>query len=124
MMHICLNRPEGGCMLNALYSVVLKAAALVHLKISFICSCEHSNAGCGCLCIMNIQNKCQMTRCICSSFPSFFASSLPHMPKKREIVEIHCLPKCKLLETSHGHLAVLSFVCFGYKDRSYCKLIL
>lgn len=45
----------------------------------------------------------------------FFASPLPRVPKKREIVESHCLPKCKLLGTSCGHLVVLSFVCFGYK---------
>lgn len=93
----------------------LKAAALVHLKISFICSCEHSNAGCGSLCIMNILNKCQITQCICSSFSSTFASSLPHVPKKREIVESHCPPEWKLLEIPHGRLAVLSFVCCGYK---------
>lgn len=93
----------------------LKAAALVHLEIS-ICSYERSNGGCGCLCMMNIQNKCQMNQFICSSFSVFFfASPLPHVPKKREIVESHCLPKCKLLGTSCGHLVVLSFVCFGYK---------
>lgn len=112
-MHICFSRPEGGCMLRALYSELTEGS----------CTCAFENLlylqlwaqQCGHLCIMNIQNKCQMTQCICSSFSCIFASSLPHVPKKREIVESHCLPECKLLKASHGHLAVLSFVFFGYK---------
>lgn len=115
---ICLTKAEARCALGALWW--LNTAGLVHVKVfmdqSAFVTVAMGDAGAAVLLGVNLKRMD-----ITILFYSLASTS--HSAKKREIAGSCCLPKCKLLKTSSGHLAVCSFSCFWYKSQIPLQLM-
>jgi len=116
-MDVCLIKTER-CALGALWW--LNIAGLVHVKVSMdqsaFVTVAMGAAGAAVLLGLNL-------KWMDITILFYCLASTSHSDKKREIAGSCCLPKCKLLKTSSGHLVVRSFLCFRYKSQIPLQLM-